>query len=45
MEIVYISAEDLSQQDTNLNNIISINSNHYWDTEEEPSEQPEYFYA
>lgn len=47
MEIIYISAEDLSTHESHLNNIISINSNHYWDVDDSdvPCEYSELIYA
>ncbi len=46
MELVFVTPEDFKSHDTHLQNIISINSNHYWDCEEaHPEEEPEVLYA
>ncbi len=45
MELVFVTPEDFKSQDTHLQNIISINSNHYWDRNEPQEEEPEVLYA
>ena len=46
MEPIYLTADDLTCQDTHLQNIIIMNSNHYWDCEQpQQEEEPEVLYA
>ena len=46
MDLVFVTPEDFKTQDAHLQNIIYINSNHYWDCDEaQQDEEPEVLYA